>query len=238
MAQLDEFDVLVFAAMVPFQDEQQIIQRLLKGFSSKPSRTFVFISGSGVISIPALDGEWSDYAAAEDDPYPFESVLRARKVRLATEDMVVDAADGGFLRTLIIRPPLVWGHGGSIPIPQFFESARTTGTVCYLGQGLNVHSHVHVDDVAAATYLAFERGESGNVYHLVAGEENFRTIAEAVGQVTNCPARSLEYGEAVKLWGATWVETGLAVNSRMRAPKTRSQLCWKPSHVDLIADIR
>ena len=236
MKHLDGFETLVFAAMVPFQDEQQIVRHLLSSFS-KPSRTFIFISGSGVVAIPALDGEWNDYTAAEDDPYPCESVLRTRKVRLVTENLIIAAAKGG-LRSLIIRPPLVWGYGGSIQIPQFFESARKTGTVCYLGQGMNLYSHVHVDDIATATYLAFEKGRPGNIYHLVAGEVNFRSIAEAVGEVTGCPTRSINYDEAVGLWGAAWVEIGLAVNSRMRAPKTRSQLCWKPVHVDLIADIR
>lgn len=234
--QLDGFDTVVFAAMTQFQDERQIIEQLLDGFS-KPGRTFIFISGSAVVAVPAPEGEWNDYTAAEDDPYPFEAVLRSRKVRLETEKLILDASKGG-LRSLIIRPPLVWGHAGSIQIPQLFESARQTGAVCYLGQGLNLYSHIHVDDVASATYLAFESGQAGNVYHVVAGEVNFRTIAEAVGEVTGCPTRSLSYEEAVQLWGAAWVEIGLAVNSRIRAPKTRAQLGWKPVHLDLIEDIR
>ena len=72
----------------------------------------------------------------------------------------------------------------------------------------------------------------------MAGEINFRTIAEAVGQATNCPTKSITYAEAVELWGPPWVEIGLAVNSRLRAPKTRSELGWRPAHVDLITDIR
>lgn len=234
--QLDEFDTLVFAAMIQFQDERQIIERLLDGFS-KPGRTFIFISGSAVVAVPARDGEWNDYTAAEDDPYPFEAVLRSRKVRLETEELILNASKGG-LRSLIIRPPLVWGHAGSIQIPQLFESARKTGSVCYLGQGLNLYSHVHVDDVASAAYLAFARGQAGSLYHVVAGEVNFRTLAEAVGEVTGCPTRSLDYEEAVALWGAAWVDIGLAVNSRIRAPRTRAQLGWKPIHVDLVTDIR
>jgi nucleoside-diphosphate-sugar epimerase len=232
---LDDYDTLVFAATVSFEDEQHIIRTLLGAFS-RPGRSLIFISGSGVVSTPARDGSWNDYTAAEDDPYPF-AAMRNRRVRLVTEQLIVNAADDG-LRTFVIRPPLIWGHAGSIQVPQFFESARKLGAVCYLGQGLNLYSHVHVDDVAAAAPLALEKGSPGRIYHVVAGEVNFRTIAEAVGEVTGCPTCSLTYEQAVELWGAAWVDVGLAVNSRIRAPRTRAELGWHPQHVDLVDDIR
>ena len=234
-AQLDAYDTLVLAATVPFEDEQHITRTLLGAFS-RPGRSLIFISGSGVVSTPARDGSWNDYTAAEDDPYPFPP-LRNRKVRLVTEQLVINAANDG-LRSFVIRPPLIWGHAGSIQVPQLFESARQTGAVCYLGQGLNLYSHVHVDDVATGALLALQRGTAGRIYHVVAGEVNFRTIAEAVGEVTGCPTRSLSYEQAVELWGAAWVDLGLAVNSRIRAPRTRAELGWLPQHVDLIEDIR
>ncbi|RYE40376.1 MAG: NAD-dependent epimerase/dehydratase family protein [Hyphomicrobiales bacterium] len=232
---LNEFDTIAFAATIPFEDELSTIGSIVRAFN-KPGRSLIFISGSGVVSTPARDGAWNDYTAAEGDPYPFEP-MRNRKVRLVTEKLLADAAAEG-LRTFTIRPPLIWGHGGSIQIPQLFESARKTGTACYLGQGLNLYSHVHVDDVANVSRLAVEKGTPGSVYHLVAGEANFRTIAEAVGEVTGCPTRSLSYDEAVELWGAPWVDLGLAVNSRIRSPLTRDELGWTPAHVDLIDDIR
>jgi nucleoside-diphosphate-sugar epimerase len=234
-AVVNDFDVLVFAATIPFEDEKEVIQEMMNAFA-RPGRSLIFISGSGVVSIAARDGAWNDYTAAEDDPFPFPA-MRNRRVRITTEEMLTDSAAVG-LRTFIIRPPLIWGHAGSIQVPQFFESARRTGTVCYLGQGLNLYSHVHVDDVATVAYLAFENGTPGAVYHVVAGEVNFRTIAEAVGDVTGCPTRSLDYDQAVELWGAPWVDLGLAVNSRIRAPRTRAELGWTPAHVDLIEDIR
>ena len=107
-----------------------------------------------------------------------------------------------------------------------------------MGQGLNLYSHIHVDDVACAALLVYEKGIPGSIYHVVAGEVNFRSIAEAVGEVTGCPTRSLSYEEAVKLWGAPWVDVGLAVNSRIRSPKIRAELGWVPTQVDLVADIR
>jgi nucleoside-diphosphate-sugar epimerase len=232
---LGDTELLIFAATVSFERERHVIDTVLKSFA-QAGRTMVFISGSGVVSTPARDGAWNDYTAAEDDPYPF-AAMRNREVRLGTEQMVRTHAENG-LRSFVIRPPLIWGHGGSIQIPQFFESARRTGTVYYLGQGLNLYSHIHVDDVAAVTLRAIERGVPGRVYHAVAGEANFRAIAEAVGEVTGCPTRSLTYAEAVELWGAPWVDIGLAVNSRIRAPRTRAELDWVPEHVDVIEDIR
>lgn len=241
------FDVVVFAAMVPFETETEVIRGLVdamcdSGAANDPDnrhengRSLVFISGSAVVALAAQDGSWNDNTFAEDDPFPFPA-LPARRIRLGTEQIVRDAADRG-LRTFVIRPPLIWGHGGSIQVPQFFESARSTGSVCYLGQGMNLYSHVHVDDVATVSRLALERGTPGAVYHAVAGEVNFRTIAEAVGSVVDAPTRSLDYDAACDLWGAPWVDLGLAVNSRIRAPRTRAELGWTPAHHDLVEDIR
>ncbi|MFJ7078938.1 NAD-dependent epimerase/dehydratase family protein [Streptomyces sp. NPDC098781] len=229
-----DFGIVVFTAMVPFDDETEIMRQLVSCL--RTGQNLIFISGSGVVSLDARDGAWNDNTFAEDAAFPFPA-LPTRRIRLGTEQLVRDSAERG-LRAFVIRPPLIWGHGASIQIPQFFESARLTGAVCYLGQGLNLYSHVHVDDVATVTRLAVQRGTPGAVYHAVAGEVNFKTIAEAVATVVGCPTRSLDYEEACELWGAPWVDMGLAVNSRIRGPRARKDLGFAPRHVDLVEDIR
>jgi nucleoside-diphosphate-sugar epimerase len=189
-----------------------------------------------VVSIEAGDGQWNENAFAEDDPFPFPA-RHNRAVRIKTEDFVRGAAAGG-LHTTVIRPPLIYGHGGSIQIPQLFESARKTGAACYLGQGMNLYSNVHVDDLAEVYCLAIEKGRPGALYHAVSGEANFRMLAEAVASVSGCGTRSLNYAEACDLWGNVWVDLALAVNSRIRAPRTRAELGWVPQHLDVVEDIR
>lgn len=76
-SQLDGFEVIIFAALIPFEDEQQVLRSLVSSYRGA-GRTLIFISGSGVVSTPALQGEWNDFAAAEHDPYPAGPVSRNR----------------------------------------------------------------------------------------------------------------------------------------------------------------
>jgi nucleoside-diphosphate-sugar epimerase len=119
-----------------------------------------------------------------------------------------------------------------------FQSAEQTGTVCYLGYGLNLYSNVHVDDAAEVFVLARERGASGALYHAVAGEADFRSIAEAVAAVVGCEARSVTYEEACTIWHPRTVDAGFAVNSRSVPRRTRTELGWEPRDLDLLGDIR
>lgn len=232
-------DVVVFAPMIPFADEAAALSPLIDGLrdsaAGKPKR-LLFASGSGVVSTASLDGTWSDYAAAEDDPFTFPA-LPTRVARLPTEALVREAASDR-LATAVIRPPLIWGRAGSIQVPQIFESVKKTGSACYLGHGLNLYSNVNIDDLADLFALVVERGTPGALYHAVSGEANFREIAEAVADVAQCETRSLDYNQACSVWGTTWVDMGLAVNSRIVARRSRQELGWAPRQLDLIADIR
>lgn len=229
-------DIVVMAAMVPFEIELAVMASLIKTCTAGAVQHLLFTSGTGVLSIEAKDGAWSQYTFAEDDPFPFPS-RHNRAIRIQTEELV-RGASGRNLKTYVIRPPLIYGNGGSIQIPQIFESARKTGAACYLGLGLNLYSAVHVEDLAEAYCLAIEKGTPGALYHTVCGEANFRSIAEAVAQVVGCGTHSLNYDEACKLWGDIWVDLALAVNSRSIAKRAVEDLGWKPRHVDVIEDIR
>ena len=229
-------DITVMAGMIPFEQEAPLMDALITASKGGGEKHVLFTSGTGVLSIEAKDGAWNQETFAEDDPFPFPSRPN-RTVRLKTEDLVRQAS-GDDLSTYVIRPPLIYGHGGSIQIPQIFQSAKKTGEACYLGHGLNLYSAVHVDDLAEAYCLAVERGTPGALYHTTSGEANFRTIAEAVASVVGCGTRSLSYDEACELWGNFWVDIALAVNSRSIARRTVKELGWAPRHLDVIEDIR
>lgn len=228
-------EVIVFSAALPWTREQGLVARMLKSLEGS-GRTFLYTSGTGVLAIPARLGEWDESVFAEDDPFPFTPTPTS-VVRLRTEDMVREAGRAG-VRTFVLRPGLIWGRGASLQIPRIFDSAMRAGKACYIGRGLNLYSNVHVDDLAEVFALACEKGTSGAVYHAVAGEANFRSLAEAAGQVVGCEARSVTYEEACGIWPPAWVDMALAVNSRSRSPRTRSELGWSPKHLDVVEDIR
>jgi nucleoside-diphosphate-sugar epimerase len=230
-----DFDTVVFAPMIPFETERPIITALLEGCRGS-DRHFIYTSGTGVVTVAAPDGEWDENVFAEDDPFPFPSA-GTREARLSTEELVRGAAKDG-IRTTVIRPPWIWGNAGGILVWQLVDSAKRTGAVCYVGQGLNVYSGAHVDDVAEAFCLAEDKGQPGALYHTVAGETNLRSVAEAVAKLMGCGTRSVEYQTACNIWNTTFADYVMVVNSRTRCPRARSELGWSPRYLDVIEDIR
>jgi nucleoside-diphosphate-sugar epimerase len=228
-----EHDGVVFAARVHFAEESRIVAPMLDAMrdSGKP---FVMTSGTSCLSIDTPNGEWNQDSFAEDDP--FEAKLWTR-VRLESES-VVRAAAGQGVRGIVIRPPMIWGNGGGNgQVPWIFQAVPKTGAACYLGLGLNLYTNVHVEDLARLYVAALAQGRAGALYHAVAGEVNWRTIAEAVAEVMDCPARSISYAEMCELWGENDAPYRFAVSSRCRAVATRRDFDWAPRHLDLIDDI-
>ena len=229
----DRYDGTIFTPTIQFNEEATVLRPLLDCYEGS-GRVFIFTSGTGVLSIPSHQGEWREETFAEDDPFtPMEWMT----IRVETENLVRGYAEKG-VRGMVIRPPLIWGHGGSYQIPGIFESAEKTGSACYVGRGLHLYSNVHVDDLADVYLKAIERGVPGALYHAVAGEADFRQIAEAVAQVLGCNTRSVDIKEASEIWGPVIARLLFGVSSRSRAVRSRAELGWSPRHLDMIDDIR
>ncbi|MBX3529074.1 MAG: NAD-dependent epimerase/dehydratase family protein [Rhizobiaceae bacterium] len=231
------FDLIVTCVHHMRELEMLLIAAIVDGcLQAGGERRFVFTSGTGVLATDSPEGLWSEENWSDDEeaPLPHPSY---RALRMLAEDYVRRASRDG-LKTHVIRPGLIWGHGGSSQVPAIFHSVKATGAACYVGRGQNLYSNIHVDDLAAAYCPVAERGTAGAVYHTVAGETNFREIAEAVAQVAGCAARSVSFDEACTIWGARYTKNALACNSRSTAPRARRELGWKPQHIDLIDDIR
>lgn len=228
-----EHDGVAFCARVPFAEESRLLTSMLEAMrdSGKP---FLMTSGTSCLSIDTPLGEWHQDSFAEDDP--FDSQLWT-KVRVEAETLVRGSAAQG-VRGIVIRPPMIWGNGGGNgQVPWIFEAVPRAGAACYLGYGLNLYTNVHVEDLALLYVAALEKGQAGALYHAVAGEVCWRTIAEAVATVMDCEARSISYDEMCDLWGKLDAPYRFAVSSRCRAVATRRDLDWAPRHLDLIDDI-
>lgn len=226
-------DGVVFASAIPFDQEWPVsraILDLLEG-SGKP---FVLTTGTAVLSHETPNGEWREETYTEDDPFTPPPWIATR---VTTEHNVRAFAANG-VRAMIVRPPLIWGNGGSKQIPAIFEGIRKVGAACYIGAGLNLYTHVHVDDLADVYCRALVKGKAGALYHAVAGEANWRSIAEAAASVTGCPARSVSIDEAKDIWGPFAGPLYFGVSSRSRSPRTRRELGWQPRHLDVVADVR
>lgn len=227
-----DHDAVIYAAQLPLQEEYDVLATLIAGISSE-ERTLIFTSGTGVLS-QRTDGHWSEDTFAEDD-----SFVPSRYIgqRLITETLVRTMGASGLLRAMVIRPPMIWGHGGCGHLRHCYRDAQTRGEVGYLGPGLNLYSSVHVDDLAEVYRLALERGTAGALYHAVSGETGNRTLARSVADDCGVPARSITFAEGIERWGKFETLIGMATCSRTRSPRTRTELGWRPQHEDILRDI-
>ncbi len=227
-----QHDATIYAAQLLLQQEHDTVRGLLSAIEGR-GHQFLFTSGTGILS-QRTDGLWSEDSFAEDDPFQPSKYIA---LRLDTENMVRRAGASGSVRAMVVRPPMIWGHGGCGHLRMFYKDAAHTGEVGYLGQGLNLYSNVHVDDLAEVYRLALERGSAGALYHAVAGELNNRALAQAVARDLGIEARSIDFDEGVRRWGKFETLIGMATCSRSRSPRTRQELGWTPRHLDVLSDI-
>jgi nucleoside-diphosphate-sugar epimerase len=197
------------------------ILRALAG-SGKP---FILTGGTGAY------GDTGAAVVDEDTPIPLLPMLAS----LAENDRKVLGATG--VRGMAIRPAIVYGRGGG-PVSTLVAMARQTGVVQYTGDGENLLSTVHVDDVAELYLLMLEGAPGGTLLNGVA--EPFvsqRALLEGVsraaglgGAIEPMPeerARSLAYGAG-----------GLfARNSRVSAARARALLGWIPRQPSVIDEL-
>ena len=218
----DGVDAIVCAAQLMIEDEQAAARTMLQSIEGS-GKTFILTTGTGLLS-QRTDGRWSEDSFAEDDAFVPSKYIGARH---ETELMVRSFAGRG-VRAMVVRPPLLWGNGECKVIEDFYRSAALTGSVCYLGAGLNLYSNVHVEDLANLYVLALERGVAGALYHAVSGEENYRAIAEAVARTLGVPTRSVDFAEAERIWDRFTALIAFSVCSRSRSPRSRAELGWAP----------
>ncbi|MBO3680191.1 NAD-dependent epimerase/dehydratase family protein [Streptomyces sp. NEAU-YJ-81] len=223
-------DGVIYAAQAGEEQETATVQDLTRALAGT-GRTLVFLSGSGVL-LQRTAGAWSPDVYAEHEAFTPEPLADFRK---AAEDAVLAAASEA-LRAMVIRPGLIWGPGDHGHTSMIYQSVAATGAACYVGEGLNTYSHVHIDDVTRLFSLALEKGRPGGLYHAVAGETPNRWIAERVAADLDVEARSVTPGEAAGVWG----EFGaliMAASSRIRAVSAQQELGWQPRHTDMLTMI-
>jgi nucleoside-diphosphate-sugar epimerase len=119
----------------------------------------VYTSGAWVYG-PGSDGR------SENTPVePFPHI--AHKVR--AEEIVLAAARSHDARGVVLRPGMVyapWGHFAE----QYLKPMRNGGAARYAGNGANVQSWIHIDDLARAFVLAIEKAPSGRVFNIADDE--------------------------------------------------------------------
>lgn len=130
----------------------------------------------------------------------------------------VKAAAARGVRTVVVRPGIVFGRGGGIP------GMLKRGELPIVGSGEQVWPLVHVDDLAVLYRLAVERAPGGSVLHGVSHHATMTQVARAVGVED---LREVPLTEAREALGS--FADALALDQRVASETTRQLTGWEPA---------
>jgi len=224
-------DHIVHTAFANTKDAQRVdrvfVEAVLERLAGT-GKTFIYTSGVWVLGS-------TDHVIADEqsDTNPIELV----SWRPGVEHQVLEAKNKN-IRSLVIRPGIVYGRDGGI-LSLLIERAKNDGESVYIDLGKNRWSHVHVDDLAALYVLAAEEGKAGTIYHATNGiPAAFKEIAELVAELSGHPGKtaSITYSEAVERLGA--IAQGFALDQHIDASKARRELSWNPHHGSIVEELK
>ncbi len=165
------------------------------------------------------NGEASEDTFDEDTPFTPEP---EKAMRVAIDNQVLAAAKDG-LRSIVIRPTLIYGRGIGVPgisvqLPKLIDVAKKHGVPRHVGRGLNIWGHVHIADVADLFLLALDKGKPGSLFYAESGEANFKSVTQSIG-------RMLGMGDTTKDWPIGEAVEGLGPGRlscvRLEQPRAR-----------------
>lgn len=212
-------------------DHAPSVHALIAGLAGS-SKPFVHTSGASVVGDDARGQVPSGPVFDEDTPFAVDPRKQARR----DIDLCVLAAATHGVRSAVICPSLVYGvgHGlkrNSVQIPFLVANARAQGEVQIVGQGLNVWSNVHLDDLVALYLLVLDQAPPGAFYFAENGEASFGDLGAAIATRLGLPGVvSLDPVVAAERWGVPRACFSLGSNSRVRAVRARRELGWAPRH--------
>jgi len=192
------------------------------------SKPFVYTSGVWVL------GSTGEKTADELTPVnPTPLVAH----RTGIEQEVLRGKQHG-VRSVVIRPALVYGRGGSIP-RMLVQSARDTGAAQYVGDGQNRWPFVDVDDLAQLYVLAVEKAPAGSLYNASHGPSyRVREVAEAasIGGGAKGKTHATPLEEARKTMGA--FADALVLDQQVSGEKAKKELKWSPRAGSVLDDLK
>ncbi len=191
-------------------------------------RPFIYTSG---IAVHGSTGGKIIDEAAPYDPSPMVAF------RVDCEQRVKAAAERG-VRSIVLSPAFVYGHGGGIAA-LWFESARDYGIVRYVGDGANRWTTVHVDDLADLYLRTLTNAPAGSAYFGAAGKAvRVHDAALAASEGAGIPGEveSIPYETARQSIGP--LADLLTLDQHVSGEKAQRELDWQPKAPDLLTELR
>jgi nucleoside-diphosphate-sugar epimerase len=187
-------------------------------------RIFVYTSGVWVLGRTAM-------SATEDAPLDPPPHVEWRP---AHEEMVLSAFSAS-LRTVVVRPGIVYGGGRGI-VADLIKDALN-GLIRVVGPGKNRWPCVYDHDLGDLYVRILESPTAAGIIHATdEADERVMDIVEAIAaQVPQRPdIRNMPMTEARKKLG-TYADA-LALDQKVRSPKARS-LGWEPTQTGVVNSV-
>jgi nucleoside-diphosphate-sugar epimerase len=205
------------------QADEIMITAILDVFR-ETGKCFLYTSGMWVM------GETGPVPMDEDAPLnPLEMVAW----RAGVERRVLHFEEHG-MRTVVIRPGIVYGHGKGIPA---MMRPRADGAVPCVGDGSNHWPVVDVDDLARLYRLVVENATASGVFLAVSENVLVRDVAEAMceGQRARC-IETIPLDRAQERLG--FLADGLVLDQLATSERAMRVLGWVPHAPSLLDDLR
>lgn len=159
----------------------------------------------------------------EDRPLQFPSWAPYTATKALAEQRILQANGDGF-RTVVVRPPMIWGPG--MPMLDEILAVVEAGQFALPGGGRHAISTAHVDNVVEALLLAARHGRGGQAYFVSDGDDIvFEQMVTDLLATRGLPPikRSVPFAIA---WGIASVMEGIWRTFRLKSkpPLTRQML--------------
>lgn len=184
--------------------------RAMVGALEGSGKPFVYTSGIWVLG--DTGGEEVDEESAVD---PIEIVAW----RGPLEKWLISASQRD-VRTIVIRPGVVYGRGGGL------AGMMARGELPVVGDGENRWPVVHVDDLTRLYVAALEGAPAGRILHGIGGHITTGELGEHLG------AASMPRPAALEQMGP--FAEALAVDQQISSAMTRSLLGWEPEEAHIL----
>jgi len=183
--------------------------RAMVGALEGSEKPFLYTSGVWVV------GE-TEGPAEEDTSLNPASVSAWRE---ELEKWLVGASDRG-VRTVVIRPGILYGRKGGIP------AMMARGELPVIGDGDNRWPLIHAGDVGRLYAAALERAPAGSILHGVAEHVKVRDVGARLG------AGTMSYDEALERFGE--FAEALVLDQVIDSSWTRGLLHWRPQEPGIL----
>jgi nucleoside-diphosphate-sugar epimerase len=190
-------------------------------------KPFVYTSGIWVI------GDTAGQIADETTPLKPSPIVAWRP---AVEEVVLAAAQRG-VRSVVIRPALVYGQGGGL-VAMLIQAGRDNGAVPVVGDGRNLWPLIHVEDLAKLYVKAMEQAPAGTMLIGASGEHlPLQEVALAAAQAAGLEDRLqfLTLDEARQTWGL--LADALALDQQVNSDRARHLVNWVPEAPSVLEEV-